>query len=269
MRIILITLMLICSVFVFGQTKYKDKNVEIAEKLQSIETKSQEQYIFFNEKDRSLQNQLEMIEKEVQIYREDVRENISIMHTDMGLWFAAITLVMAILGIVVPLFLNKHYDKAQKENLNEIKLQLEAAKKSLTDMEKLKEDVNVLKQKTEESEVRAKQSANESKVNKLFAEAIAESKKNPLKAIELYTEILSLDISNAGAYNNRGGLRMDLKYFEGAMSDFNKSIDLEPNIAGTYDNRGMLKIHMKDYNGALADFEKAIELNPSFANAYH
>ena len=44
---------------------------------------------------------------------------------------------------------------------------------------------------------------------------------------------------------------------------------LEPNNAGAYNNRGISKSNLKDYNGAISDFNKAIELDPDYASAYN
>lgn len=62
--------------------------------------------------------------------------------------------------------------------------------------------------------------------------------------------------------------KMKLEDYNGAISDFNKAIELDPNNAGAYMNRGNTKIKLKDFYGAISDYTKVIELNPNDAVAY-
>lgn len=68
---------------------------------------------------------------------------------------------------------------------------------------------------------------------------------------------------------NKAGLK---KYynmnFDGALEDFNKSIDADPAFDQAYYNRGNLKYSKTDYQGAITDYSKAIEINPGFADAF-
>jgi len=67
----------------------------------------------------------------------------------------------------------------------------------------------------------------------------------------------ALSLFNSGKHKYN-----ELKDYEGALSDYNKSIEINPNYSDTYYNRGILKKVLKDYQGALDDYNKAIELDP-------
>ena len=56
---------------------------------------------------------------------------------------------------------------------------------------------------------------------------------------------------------------------QGAITDFNKAIEINPQDAYAYYNRGIAKEKSGDYQGAIADLNKAIEINPQYANAYN
>ena len=79
-------------------------------------------------------------------------------------------------------------------------------------------------------------------------------------AISDYTKSIELDPNYAYAYNNRGISKRNLKDDYGAISDFTKSIELDPNYASTYDNRSITKEKLGDLTGACADAKKAIKL---------
>ena len=70
------------------------------------------------------------------------------------------------------------------------------------------------------------------------------------------------------AYYFRAITKMKLEDYNGAISDFNKAIEIDPNNAGAYMNRGNTKIKLKDFYGAISDYTKVIELNPNDAVAY-
>ena len=58
-----------------------------------------------------------------------------------------------------------------------------------------------------------------------------------------------------------------LKNYNGAIEDYNKSINLNPNIIA-FNNRGISKNNVEDYYGAILDYNKAIEMDSSYADAY-
>ena len=47
--------------------------------------------------------------------------------------------------------------------------------------------------------------------------------------------------------------------YEGAAEDYSNAISLNPKYFDAYNNRGNTKNKLKDYQGALEDFDKSIE----------
>jgi tetratricopeptide (TPR) repeat protein len=76
-----------------------------------------------------------------------------------------------------------------------------------------------------------------------------------------------VDISLA-AYSNRGTIRQIFEDFSGAISDFNKAIQLNPNDAEIYYNVAISYESYKNYNKAIDNYTKAIKLNSNYTNAY-
>ena len=66
--------------------------------------------------------------------------------------------------------------------------------------------------------------------------------------------------STALSFNNRGQARLSKSELDGAISDFNKAIELNPNLAEAYNNRGLLKQKLGQIDEAMMDLDKAIEL---------
>ncbi len=57
--------------------------------------------------------------------------------------------------------------------------------------------------------------------------------------------------------------------YSGALSDFDRAIDLQPSFVEAYISRAYTKDFMQDHNGAVVDCMMALELNPDATEAYY
>ena len=73
---------------------------------------------------------------------------------------------------------------------------------------------------------------------------------------------------SASYYYNRGNDKDDEGDYYGAISDYNKAIEINPRYADAFINRGIAKRKLEDYYGAISDYNRAIEINPSYRKAY-
>jgi tetratricopeptide (TPR) repeat protein len=81
-------------------------------------------------------------------------------------------------------------------------------------------------------------------------------------AITDFNKAIELEPDNADAYGVRGSVELIKGELDGALADCNKAIELNPKDAPSYAIRGGVKYKKGDTNGAQADFKTAIELNP-------
>lgn len=92
----------------------------------------------------------------------------------------------------------------------------------------------------------------------------------PLNELEAVEQLIRANPQDAGAYQKRGVIRSYSENdFQGAIEDYNKSIDLDPDNAETYNYRGTAYFRLKNYQQALLDYDRAISLNADFALAYY
>ncbi|PZV87261.1 TPR repeat protein [Algoriphagus aquaeductus] len=63
-------------------------------------------------------------------------------------------------------------------------------------------------------------------------------------------------------YVNRGNTKSMSKDYTGAISEYNKAIEIDPNYSDAYHLRGTCKSDLGDHRGAIIDLTKAINLNP-------
>ncbi|MEO0982179.1 MAG: tetratricopeptide repeat protein [Pseudomonadota bacterium] len=96
-------------------------------------------------------------------------------------------------------------------------------------------------------------------------EAAETSRSASTKAIDTCSRALRYDTldqqSRAGTHVNRGVLRMRAGYYDDAIADFERALDMRPELGEAFLNRGAAHIYRKDYVSALPDLNQAIDLN--------
>lgn len=88
-------------------------------------------------------------------------------------------------------------------------------------------------------------------------------------AIEDFDKAIISNPTFIQAFQNRGYAKANIQDFMGAITDYNKELEIKDNDPNyridkndkVYNNRGVAKYNLKDYRGAASDFNKAIELN--------
>ena len=90
--------------------------------------------------------------------------------------------------------------------------------------------------------------------------------------IEKYTAIISsnaTDTEKSKAYAERGRAKQYLSLTRDAMTDLDKSVELDPSSADAHCSRGEILLVFHDkLKDALADIDEAIKLKPNFSDAY-
>ncbi len=82
-------------------------------------------------------------------------------------------------------------------------------------------------------------------------------------AISDYDKAVELKADYSIAFLNRGKARYSLREFDKAMEDFNKTIAIDPNSAAAYYNRGSSLETAGKLDEAAADYKKALSLDGS------
>lgn len=233
----------------------------------------------------------EDVKHQINTIENDIRYDIERYHDHtvsmLSLFATLVTVLIALVGIVVPWLLTRRRENDVDEKLKEVSgklIQTEESEKRINELKKtIDEDKNkisrqqaiiegdrdyILKLKTtiqaykEASEKAAKQA----KVSELLSQAYHETDNK--KSIEYLTQAILLDPKCAVAYYSRGVDKSNLGDNEGAIKDYDKAIELNQNEACFYNNRGADKFIVGDKEGALKDYSKAIDLDPEYASAY-
>jgi len=102
----------------------------------------------------------------------------------------------------------------------------------------------------------------------LVAARSAERRGNLQEAVLVYGDLLSLQPSHTGAHLGRGRCLVELGDYAAAMSDFQRSEDLDATSPEPIVEMGNLFYARKEYRKAISYFDQAIELAPEHAMAW-
>ena len=91
---------------------------------------------------------------------------------------------------------------------------------------------------------------------------------NPKGAITYFEKAIDLDPHNASAYFNKGVCHGEMGEYEEAESCINKAIDMNPERALYFYGRGRVYLLSGDREKAAEDFKRAADLGDSDAQAY-
>jgi len=82
-------------------------------------------------------------------------------------------------------------------------------------------------------------------------------------AITNYSKCITLDPRAADAYMERADARGFKHDFQGALTDANKAISIDSTRDIYYTDRGCLKIELKQYEEAFKDFNRSLQIKPN------
>ena len=246
---------------------------------------------------KDLQKQITELKQEVDLYRGDVREEVSHIYSILSIWATIFCIMISLISIIYPWHMNKETGKKAeqaKEDAKEAKTQVdkaseqveqaktqvdkasaqaiqakeqaEQAKNAISVIKGLKAHVDEIERRINKDKEDAEEAAKQAKASQLFTQAFSE--KNYAKAIELCTKAIEINPQDAEAYNNRGHAKRHTGDFVAAIHDYDKAIEINPQYADAYCNRGNAKAHLEDYPMAIHDYDKAIEISPHDAWFY-
>ena len=90
---------------------------------------------------------------------------------------------------------------------------------------------------------------------------------NPIGAIPLFKQALTINSRHAMAYSNYGSALVMLKQYPEALEKFDTAITINSNDLNTHCNRAMALFTLKRYNEAMASCDNALAIDPNNASA--
>ena len=88
------------------------------------------------------------------------------------------------------------------------------------------------------------------------------------KALIEFNKAIELNPRLGDAYNYRGLIYSKKKKYKQAIAEYNKAIQINSKNPAFYNNRGTAYYYSGDYDNAIVNYNKAIQINPNFAVAY-
>lgn len=94
------------------------------------------------------------------------------------------------------------------------------------------------------------------------------STNDPEEAWHLFATMFKLEPKSAESFRSRAEMRFKLNDVAGAMTDYNRALQINPNDERARTGRGNAHVSAGNWTAALADLSKAIELSPTNAASY-
>ena len=249
---ILIMLVLISSLS-FAQTKSSAKK---ATPKPSIEVVLNQQVEMLNARiDSMIIAHQQAIDKVLSETKDNCTSYYDRLDNEMDRTFSKFSWIIGLLGILIPIIVNRVYERSLKKDINDQNKKFE---QKFTEQKEYIDSIN--------NEV--KHYEKQSKINSLLSEAQTILEKNPQDAVKLYTQILVLDKNNEVALLWRGIAYSLLNKSTDALTDLNAALAINPRLARAYNNIGNVYASNKRYELAETNYNKALEINPQYDVVY-
>ena len=177
------------------------------------------------------------------------------LDNEMDRTFSKFSWIIGLLGILIPIIVNRVYERSLKKDIND------QNKKFEQKFTKQKEYIDRINNEVKNYE-------KQSKINSLLSEAQSILEKNPQDAVKLYTQILVLDKNNEVALLWRGIAYSLLSKSTDALADLNAALAINPRLARAYNNIGNVYAADERYELAETNYNKALEINPQYDVVY-
>jgi tetratricopeptide (TPR) repeat protein len=177
------------------------------------------------------------------------------LDNEMDRTFSEFSWIIGLLGILIPIIVNRVYERSLKKDINDQNKKFE---QKFTEQKEYIDRIN--------NEV--KNYEKQSKINSLLSEAQTILEKNPQDAVKLYTQILVLDKNNEVALLWRGIAYSLLSKSTDALADLNAALAINPRLARAYNNIGNVYAADERYELAEINYNKALEINPQYDVVY-
>ena len=88
-------------------------------------------------------------------------------------------------------------------------------------------------------------------------------------AITAYNRVIEIESNNAELYYSRGISKHQIEDYNGAIFDYTQAIKIDPSNSNVYNNRGLALSQIGSHQEAIADLTDALRLNPDDADGYY
>ena len=232
---------------------------------------------------KELKEQLNDLEKEIDLYRGDVRQKTmemdnlsSAINDNISHWISLLGIIVSIVviipGIVFPIVqsnrLKEDFQKALNEQKDQVDAQIQSisaqakkAEEAVKTAEELKTDITSIKETVAKESEAAQNAAKLSEdLNRQFTEIQKKITKESKSAEKAATQAEASRFFTEALSEEDPSKKIEL---------YTKAIKLKPDYAIAYNNRGNSKDDLGDYQGAIKDYDIAIKLKPDYAIAYN
>lgn len=173
-----------------------------------------------------------------------------------------ITILVTIVGVVIPLYINRRYEKLIDEKLKEYKEIIDKYIKESEDKVQQLVEKGLLEVDTSYNNFKEQLTIQQNYTISLIRALNNENDDVKLNMLNELINKFEKEPFVASAYNCRGNIYFLRQEYERSIIDYTKAIEKSPSFADAYYNRGNALSNIGNYLMAISDYLKAMELNP-------
>jgi len=279
-RCTLVVLMLLICLSIFGQ---QPKIVSIQGQPQKasiqVPANQEESIKQLQVENEAMKAQLEKMEKEIELYRGDVRTKEANINEVLSHWLTIMGIMMAVIGIAIPMILNYRNEKSMEKMLEDVKKEANSAKQQATSVAAqvtvATEQANKAKEAFDQMQPQIKsvtEQVDSATAQALVATEQAKQAKQAVTEIEdLKKHVTTIEekinkdaIAAEKAANEAKASQLFTKAYaekdpSKAVEIYTQVIEINPDDAMAYNNRAFDLLTLGKLDRALNDVNVAIE----------
>ena len=254
MKTFLFVLVLFLSIVAHGQEK-EPTNQDLKQQIEDLNHK-------LNTSNSEIKLLNYKIEEAKLNNKEDVEYYLNYISDTLMTTGLLITLVVGIVGIAIPLYMQRQRESQTKNTLAKIDDDIKNLQAYEARIEAIKTEVDNLKTDTKKASEEAQEAAKKAKISELYSEVL-KSREDLDKQIELLDEIITLNPSDGLGYYNRGAVYRAKEMHDEAIKDFNTAIGIEPKNFWWHLDVAYLYLGEALYDEAIRIYNIAISIDPT------
>ena len=209
------------------------------------------------------------LDKIYQAFRQDCTNYYDRLDNEFDRELVFFAILIGLFGVVAPIWINHKYEEQVEKKFKEHLITLESNiaeqnSKLVNEITTQKQEIQNKIDEIENIKSMVENYKKQSEISSILSQAQSIQKREPERAIALYSQVLNKVPNDKTALLLRGIRYKVTKQYKKALGDLSSVIRLDPQNARAYNNIGSVYLKTGLFHNALENYNKALELDPGY-----